>query len=374
MSNLLPPPPYFMQDPHLVDTSSYFDCYQQHQHLQYSTISSVSTSKIPSTTSLLPSHFASSGAVQPYELSSSSSHILTPPSIIPTPPPSITSPSLSTFGFPMGDYNLDQVFKFKFLTFLVNYQFQMEAICTSLFQARDGERLVAFFNQLKTVYGSNALDHFGSEAIVVGEESPVKMELRVDDLYAYTYALYHSNDFERLFHLLSTRHFQQIYFTDLQEIWHYARYKESQLKRGKELNPVEKYRLRRKFPPPKTIWDGEETVYSFKDSSRKYLKKFFQDVTQYPSQEQKRDISRVTKLKVVQVRLIDFDIRISPIFFQISNWFKNRRQRDKTDQSDRSPQSSSSSTNGGSDFPPLINSQSFNLAPFNMQMNVFFDS
>ncbi|KAF1750969.1 hypothetical protein GCK72_017520 [Caenorhabditis remanei] len=326
MSNLLPPPPYFMQDPHLVDTSSYFDCYQQHQHLQYSTISSVSTSKIPSTTSLLPSHFASSGAVQPYELSSSSSHILTPPSIIPTPPPSITSPSLSTFGFPMGDYNLDQ----------------MEAICTSLFQARDGERLVAFFNQLKTVYGSNALDHFGSEAIVV----------------AYTYALYHSNDFERLFHLLSTRHFQQIYFTDLQEIWHYARYKESQLKRGKELNPVEKYRLRRKFPPPKTIWDGEETVYSFKDSSRKYLKKFFQDVTQYPSQEQKRDISRVTKLKVVQ----------------ISNWFKNRRQRDKTDQSDRSPQSSSSSTNGGSDFPPLINSQSFNLAPFNMQMNVFFDS
>ena len=27
---------------------------------------------------------------------------------------------------------------------------------------------------------------------------------------------------------------------------------------------VDKYRLRRKFPLPATIWDGEETVYCFK--------------------------------------------------------------------------------------------------------------
>ena len=27
---------------------------------------------------------------------------------------------------------------------------------------------------------------------------------------------------------------------------------------------VDKYRLRRKFPLPRTIWDGEETVYCFK--------------------------------------------------------------------------------------------------------------
>lgn len=217
---------------------------------------------------------------------------------------------------------------------------QMEAICTSLFQARDGERLVSFFNQLKTTYGSNALDHFGTEAIIV----------------AYTYSLYHSNEFERLFHLLNNRNFHSSSFSDLQEIWHYARYKESQLKRGKELNPVEKYRLRRKFPPPKTIWDGEETVYSFKDSSRKYLKKFFNDVTQYPSQEQKREISRATGLKIVQ----------------ISNWFKNRRQRDKTDNG--SPPSSSSGSSN-SDFPPLIDAQRFNLGavPFNMNVNMFFD-
>lgn len=32
---------------------------------------------------------------------------------------------------------------------------------------------------------------------------------------------------------------------------------------------MEKYRLRKKFPPPMTIWDGEEMVYSFRERSRR---------------------------------------------------------------------------------------------------------
>lgn len=44
----------------------------------------------------------------------------------------------------------------------------MEAISTSLFQARDGDRLVAFFKQLESLYGPNAVDHLRSEAIIVG--------------------------------------------------------------------------------------------------------------------------------------------------------------------------------------------------------------
>jgi homeobox protein SIX4 len=35
---------------------------------------------------------------------------------------------------------------------------------------------------------------------------------------------------------------------------------------------VDKYRLRKKYPLPKTIWDGEETVYCFKEKSRNALK------------------------------------------------------------------------------------------------------
>ncbi|CAI2353383.1 unnamed protein product [Caenorhabditis sp. 36 PRJEB53466] len=321
MSSVPPPQPYFMPDPqqHLIDTSSYFDCYHSLPPLPYSTVSSASSAPTSS-------QFASSSGAPPYEFSPS--HIPRPPPVILTPSPSVNSPPApSNFGFPMSEYSLEQ----------------MEAICTSLFQARDGERLVAFFKQLESVYGATSFQHLNSETIVV----------------AYTYALYHSNEFENLFNLLTTRHFHHTNFNDLQEIWHHARYKESQLKRGKELNPVEKYRLRRKFPPPKTIWDGEETVYSFKDSSRKYLKHFYKNVTPYPSQEQKREIAKDTGLKVVQ----------------ISNWFKNRRQRDKPNTSAKgSPPSSSSSTNGGSDFVPIIIPQSFNMAAATYGMNMFCDS
>lgn len=35
---------------------------------------------------------------------------------------------------------------------------------------------------------------------------------------------------------------------------------------------VDKYRLRKKYPLPKTIWDGEETIYCFKEKSRNALK------------------------------------------------------------------------------------------------------
>jgi len=34
--------------------------------------------------------------------------------------------------------------------------------------------------------------------------------------------------------------------------------------RGRALGAVDKYRLRRKFPLPAAIWDGEQTVYCFK--------------------------------------------------------------------------------------------------------------
>ncbi|CAI5452067.1 unnamed protein product [Caenorhabditis angaria] len=220
----------------------------------------------------------------------SSSVCLPPPSTVP----------------PMTIYSLDQI----------------ETICTSLFQARDGERLVAFFQQI------GQAEAWRTEPILV----------------AYIYALYHANEFESLFNILNTHTFNPVHFTDLQDIWHNARYKESQLKRGKELNPVEKYRLRRKFPPPKTIWDGEETIYSFKENSRRYLKQFYKQ-NPYPTQEQKREISRVTGLKIIQ----------------ISNWFKNRRQRDKP-ASKGSPESSSSSTVGSNDFTQIISPHSFNVA------------
>ena len=53
---------------------------------------------------------------------------------------------------------------------------------------------------------------------------------------------------------------------------------QNELKRGKELGPVEKYRLRRKYPPPISIWDGQETIYSFKEKSRKVILFYYSNV------------------------------------------------------------------------------------------------
>lgn len=45
-----------------------------------------------------------------------------------------------------------------------------------------------------------------------------------------------------------------------------AHYIEAEKLRGRPLGAVGKYRVRRKFPLPRTIWDGEETSYCFKVS------------------------------------------------------------------------------------------------------------
>lgn len=73
-----------------------------------------------------------------------------------------------------------------------------------------------------------------------------------------------------------------------------------------------KYRVRRKFPLPRTIWDGEETSYCFKEKSRLVLRKWY-EANPYPSPREKQELAETTGLTTTQV----------------SNWFKNRRQRDR---------------------------------------------
>jgi hypothetical protein len=56
-----------------------------------------------------------------------------------------------------------------------------------------------------------------------------------------------------------------------QILWMKAHYIEAEKLRGRPLGAVGKYRIRRKFPLPRTIWDGEETSYCFKEKSRQVL-------------------------------------------------------------------------------------------------------
>jgi len=97
------------------------------------------------------------------------------------------------------------------------------------------------------------------------------------------------------------------------QLWYAGHYMEAEQVRGRPLGAVDKYRLRRKYPLPHSIWDGEQTVYCFKERSRRALKDCFA-VKRYPTSEEKRLLAEQTGLTLTQ----------------IGNWFKNRRQRDRS--------------------------------------------
>jgi homeobox protein SIX4 len=119
--------------------------------------------------------------------------------------------------------------------------------------------------------------------------------------------------FRELYNLLESHQFEAFHHTDLQNMWYKGHYMEAQKIRGRSLGAVDKYRIRRKFPLPKTIWDGEETVYCFKEKSRQALKDCYRQ-NRYPTPDEKRALAKRTGLTLTQV----------------SNWFKNRRQRDRS--------------------------------------------
>ncbi|CAG0903071.1 unnamed protein product [Cyprideis torosa] len=169
---------------------------------------------------------------------------------------------------------------------------QIYCVCEVLTQAGDMEKLSSFLEDLPP------------SAVARGGEQILKARAAV---------AFHKNKFKELYGLLESHHFSSEHHAELQKIWFNAHYSEAEQTRGKALGAVDKYRLRRKHPLPKTIWDGEETVYCFKEKSRTALKESYKR-NKYPTPEEKRNLSRRTGLTLTQV----------------SNWFKNRRQRDRT--------------------------------------------
>ncbi|XP_061468402.1 homeobox protein SIX4 isoform X2 [Rhineura floridana] len=164
-------------------------------------------------------------------------------------------------------------------------------VCEALQQGGNLDRLARFLWSLP------------QSDLLRGNESLLKARALVafhQGLYAELYAILESHSFDASNHPL------------LQELWYKARYSEAERARGRPLGAVDKYRLRRKFPLPRTIWDGEETVYCFKEKSRNALKELYKQ-NRYPSPAEKRNLAKITGLSLTQV----------------SNWFKNRRQRDR---------------------------------------------
>lgn len=170
-------------------------------------------------------------------------------------------------------------------------QEQVACVCEVLQQSGNIERLARFLWSLP------ACDHLHKN------ESVLKAKALVS---------FHQGNFKELYRILENNTFSPAAHPKLQALWLKAHYVEAEKLRGRPLGAVGKYRVRRKFPLPRTIWDGEETSYCFKEKSRNVLREWYTH-NPYPSPREKRELAEATGLTTTQV----------------SNWFKNRRQRDR---------------------------------------------
>ena len=119
--------------------------------------------------------------------------------------------------------------------------------------------------------------------------------------------------FDEVLDFISQTHQPERLHHQFQEIWQQTTYQRaSKQRRGKNLNAVDRYRLRKRYPFPPTIWNGDADRHLFKESSRTTLQEFY-DKNPYPTPEEKRELSRQAKLS----------------YSQVSNFFKNRRGRQR---------------------------------------------
>ncbi|XP_033123373.1 homeobox protein SIX6-like [Anneissia japonica] len=172
---------------------------------------------------------------------------------------------------------------------------QIASVCETLEESGDIERLARFLWSLPVAPST-------CEALSKHESV----------LRARAVVSFHQGNFRELYHILENHRFTKESHAKLQAMWLEAHYQEAEKLRGRPLGPVDKYRVRKKFPLPRTIWDGEQKTHCFKERTRSLLREWYlQDP--YPNPTKKRELAHATGLTPTQV----------------GNWFKNRRQRDR---------------------------------------------
>lgn len=174
-----------------------------------------------------------------------------------------------------------------------------------------------FFNEIQIICICETLQQRGDiDRLELFLQTLPKWNIQLHNLECIQVAkaliAFHHEQYTQLYHILENCNFSPIYHSRLQNLWLRAHYAEEEKIKGRILGAVAKYRIRRKFPLPHTIWDGEETSYCFKEKSRNLLREWYHQ-NPYPSPRDKRQLAEITGLTITQV----------------SNWFKNRRQRDR---------------------------------------------
>ncbi|XP_064919320.1 homeobox protein SIX6 isoform X1 [Columba livia] len=198
---------------------------------------------------------------------------------------------------------------------------QVAGVCETLEESGDIERLGRFLWSLPVAPAA-------CEALNKNESV----------LRARAIVAFHTGNYRELYHILENHKFTKESHAKLQALWLEAHYQEAEKLRGRPLGPVDKYRVRKKFPLPRTIWDGEQKTHCFKERTRHLLREWYlQDP--YPNPSKKRELAQATGLTPTQV----------------GNWFKNRRQRDRAAAAKNSPYSSAEKGNArpaGAEPPP----------------------
>ncbi|XP_055705728.1 homeobox protein SIX6 isoform X2 [Phlebotomus papatasi] len=202
---------------------------------------------------------------------------------------------------------------------------QVATVCETLEESGDIERLARFLWSLPVAH-PNIRELENSEAV----------------LRARAIVAYHTGHFRELYTILERHKFTKASHGKLQAMWLEAHYHEAEKLRG----PVDKYRVRKKFPLPRTIWDGEQKTHCFKERTRSLLREWYLN-DPYPNPSKKRDLAQATGLTPTQV----------------GNWFKNRRQRDRAAAAKNRMQQPPLSSSGATSLPPRRSDAALSPAP-----------
>uniref|UniRef100_A0A914GXB4 Homeobox domain-containing protein n=1 Tax=Globodera rostochiensis TaxID=31243 RepID=A0A914GXB4_GLORO len=190
-----------------------------------------------------------------------------------------------------------------------------------------GINTVEILKQCELLEESNDVEKLSR--FLYGLPPTVQMHIAMHEpvLRARALISYNTGNFKELYSILESHKFSQQCHQKLQHMWWDAHYQEAERMRGRTLGPVDKYRVRKKYPCPPTIWDGEQKTHCFKEKTRTMLRQhYIQD--QYPNPAKKKQLAEETGLTAMQV----------------GNWFKNRRQRDRA-------ASAKNKMNGGARLP-----------------------
>jgi len=168
-------------------------------------------------------------------------------------------------------------------------------LCTLLVKTKSYEALVAFLSNLPSGY----VDESSNENIIRAKLSVALFKKETVTVYKILKEHKFESDTE-----------------DLIKIWDEAHYIDEEKRTKRKLTPLARFRVRKRFPPPKSIcWNGIRKTNTLPREATSFLKAWLADHLNdpYPSALEKQRLAEISGLTQAQVK----------------TWFANARRRGK---------------------------------------------